>query len=480
MHKDISRLKLGVLFFSFFSILSLPLGYLRNWLLSKISVEAVSAFALINILIGLISTFFIFGATNVYSTFLPKIDEKAKQFQFVVSSYVNSIVLMLVMFLIFYYLYPYLPKEIIGELRISNWWIMFFFTFFFGLAQVAVSALIGLREYKLSACLSNSQIFAVTTFLLLVLGGYFSYFKGNELNSFFLLIGSVWCIVFCTAIFALSKKLPVSFKWFLPQGYWSQAIFIHLGTILTFLYLYVDQIIVLSYLGANELAQYFLIVQIASLVTFIPIKLGNVFQSTFASLLRCNGKDENAQLTKQYHKVAKYTLLLTFSIALTFILFNKEVLGLFANKIALNNWWFSLLILRYFIGSLGNVHAMIIIAKEKNRSYFTMNAIMVLLQIILSVLFVTRYGILGIIIAFIITTVVAQINLIYLLIYKCKIRLFSMRTLGALFIVLCFFVALNHYDIAFVIRLCLYLLSVLLSLKILNVNIKPLLFFCKK
>lgn len=126
----------------------------------------------------------------------------------------------------------------------------------------------------------------------------------------------------------------------------------------------------MSYLGANELAQYFLIVQIASLVTFIPIKLGNVFQSTFASLLRCNGKDENAQLTKQYHKVAKYTLLLTFSIALTFILFNKEVLGLFANKIALNNWWFLLLILRYFIGSLGNVHAMIIIAKEKKQVIF--------------------------------------------------------------------------------------------------------------
>ena len=114
-----------------------------------------------------------------------------------------------------------------------------------------------------------------------------------------------------------------------------------------FLYGYADQILVLGYLGEMELAQYFLIVQIASLITFLPIRLGNVFQSGFSTILADNTQKANLELTLQYNKIARYILLLTFLISSVLVLFNREILSIFSNNLELNSLCFLLLVIRY-------------------------------------------------------------------------------------------------------------------------------------
>lgn len=470
MTSNKSRLTIGIIVFTFFSFLSLPLGYIRNWLLSSISIEFVSAFASVNIFVGVVSTFFVFGATNVYSTFLPKIKESTKQSEFVFSSYVNSMALMILMSVIFFLGYTRLPNNLIEKLQISNWGAVFFFIFFYGIGQISVNVLIGLREYKLSALLNNLQIFVVTTFLFLIFVGLLPKFVDYEFNIFLYLIGLVWCFVFIVFLCYFISHKGCSIKYCLPKGYWSQAIFVHLGTILSFLYGYADQILVLGYLGEKELAQYFLIVQIASLITFLPIRLGNVFQSSFSATL-VDEPNSNTSLVLQYNKIARYMLLLTFSISSFFVLFNNEILSIFNHSLKLNSLCFILLVVRYFIGSLGSIHSMIILSKEKNFSFFLMNTYMVIIQLFLSFILVKNYGVFGIIIALILSTIVGQFNLAYLLVYKCNIRHFSISKLLLLLLLLVLIILLSFIPINIFLKLIILIIAILVVMKMLKVNI---------
>ncbi|WP_303207250.1 lipopolysaccharide biosynthesis protein [Bacteroides oleiciplenus] len=471
MVNDKNKLAIGVAFFAFFSFLSLPLGYVRNWLLSSISIEFVSAFASINIFIGLVNTFFVFGATNVYSTFLPKIKDPSKQSQFVFSSYLNSAILMILMSVFFFLYYSKLPNNIIGTLQISNWLLVFFFIIFYGFGQTGVNTLIGLREYKLSAILNSAQILFVTVFLLLIIIGLLPKFVGYEFNTFLCLIGSVWCFVFVIFLCYFVPRKGFHIRYYLPKGYWSQAFFVHLGTILTFLYGYADQILVLGYLGEMELAQYFLIVQIASLITFLPIRLGNVFQSGFSTILADNTQKANLELTLQYNKIARYILLLTFLISSILVLFNREILSIFSNNLKLNSLCFLLLVIRYFIGSLGNIHSMIIISKEKNLSFFLMNTYMVIIQIVLSLVFVRTHGVLGIVVSFIISTIIAQLNLAYLLVKKCRIQHFDIKILFVVFLLLIVLIFLSFVFVNIFARIALFVFAVFIVVRLLKTDI---------
>lgn len=470
MKNSKNKLTVGIIVFAFFSFLALPLGYVRNWLLSSISVEYVSAFASIIIFIGLVSTFFVFGATNVYSTFLPKIKNPSKQSQFVFSSYLNSAILMILMSVVFFICYTKLPDRIIGTLQISNWAVAFFFVLFYGFGQTGVNILIGLREYKLSAILNSMQIFAVTVFLFLIFVRLLPKFIGYEFDILLCLIGTVWCLVFIIFLCYFISHKGCSFRYYLPNGYWSQATFVHLGTILGFLYKYADQILVLGYLGERELAQYFLIVQIASLITFLPIRLGNVFQSSFSAVLADTANSNNS-LELQYDKIARYTLLLTFSISSLFVLFNNEILSVFGRNLKLNSLCFLLLVVRYFIGSLGNIHSMIILSKEKNISFFLMNTYMVIIQLLLSFILVKIYGVLGVVIALILSTIGGQLNLAYLLVYKCNICHFSLKKILLIFLLLAILILLSLVlkDIFF--RSVILIATILAVVKILNINV---------
>lgn len=470
MTSNKNQLTTGVIVFTFFSFLSLPLGYIRNWLLSSINVEFVSAFASINIFIGIVNTFFVFGATNIYSTFLPKIKNSTKQSEFVFSSYINSMALMILMSVIFFIGYNRLSNNLIERLQISNWGAVFFFIFFYGVGQISVNVLIGLREYKLSALLNNLQIFVVTAFLFFIFVGLLPKIADNEFNVFLCLIGFVWCFVFIVFLCYFISHKGCYCRYYLPRGYWSQAIFVHLGTILSFLYGYADQILVLGYLGEKELAQYFLIVQIASLITFLPIRLGNVFQSSFSATL-VDESNSNTSLALQYDKIARYMLLLTFSISSFFVLFADEILSIFNHSLKLNSLCFILLVVRYFIGSLGSIHSMIILSKEKNSSFFLMNTYMVIIQLFLSFILVKNYGVFGIIIALILSTIVGQLNLAYLLVHKCNMRHFSISKLLLLFLLLVIMILLSLIPINIFLKLIILIITILIVVKILNIKI---------
>ena len=177
------------------------------------------------------------------------------------------------------------------------------------------------------------------------------------------------------------------------------------------------------------------------------------------------------ELTLQYNKIARYILLLTFLISSVLVLFNREILSIFSNNLELNSLCFLLLVIRYFIGSLGNIHSMIIISKEKNLSFFLMNTYMVIIQIVLSLIFVRTHGVLGIVVSFIISTIIAQLNLAYLLVKKCRIQHFDIKILFIVFLLLIVLIFLSFVFVDIFARIALLVFAVFIVVRLLKTDI---------
>lgn len=470
-----SKLKTGILITTILSVLSLPLSYVRNWILSQFGEIMVADFAIVLLLSSIVSTFFLFGASTVYSIYIPKLDNKQKKVNFIISASILSLVLLILGSLIVI-AYPTFTISYIDshkDFTKSLFQVIFFF-FVFGLGQMVMYALIGLREYKISAYLNFTQPFIVVVFLFFI---YF--FNGADLitDSFSLIIISISCIWIINILVGAKSifyNRVFKYSWFLPKGFWRQAIYVHLGTVLTFLYGYVDQILVLSYLGKNELATYFLTIQVARLVNFISLKLLQVFQSSFAASLKNKTNEGIVKLKNLYNEIAKYNLFISFGIAVFLVLFGDDIMLLFSKTMSFNSQYLFYLVLTFFIGSLGGIHSQVIQAKEENETYFLNNVFLVVIQVALSIYLVKDYGVLGIISARFITTFLGQIGLVYILKRKCDINLYSpYKYLGLIVLIpIIYYFLGSNYSILF--KSIFFVLIMVSLLKVLKINIKKL------
>lgn len=470
-----SKLKAGILITTILSVLSLPLSYMRNWLLSQFGEIVVADFAIILMISSVIGTFFLFGASTVYSMYLPKIDEKSKQINFIISSSLISLALLLIGSVLFF-CFPVFSMSLMNNDKdiskaIFN---IIFFIFVFGIGQLIMYSLIGLQKYKISAYLNFTQPIVVVVFLFLVYFYDAQTILEDSFSILILLISCIWVINSLVGVGSIFHKEKVNYFWFLPNGFWKQAIYVHLGTVLTFLYSYVDQILVLSYLGKKELATYFLTIQVARLVNFISLKLLQVFQSSFASTLKEKTVDGTLKLKKIYNKISRYNLFISFCIAVLLVLFGSDIMSIFSKSMNFNNEYLFFLVLIFFIGSQAGIHSQVIQAKEKNELFFFNNVVIVLIQVFLSLLLVENYGVLGIIFARLISTIWAQFSLAIILNKKCGVNFYSPKIYCTLIFVLISIYYISLYEIYFVIRVPIFLIVTLILMKILKIDIKTI------
>ena len=472
-----NKFRSGVIFVTLLAIISLPLSYYRNWLLSLVSADAVSTYAILLLISSVVSTFLMFGGSVVYSTFLPKITKKSDQLGFIISSTALSCIFTFI-FLFILLIFPnivisWLPENLsitINQLRLTS-----IFIVCFAVGQVIIYSLTGLREYKISALLTNLQIVAISVFLTVSMFFFPKLMKDNAFTALIILLSFVWLIVSVYGVFRLYNSLGKVFKFYFPTGYWNQAIYAHFGTVLTFLYNYIDQILVLTFLGTKDLAQYFLTLQLARLVSFVPQKLSAVFQTSFSSLLSQDSADVAIQLPNLYNKIAKNCLFLSFGISSFLILFGSGVLQLFGKNMSFNSLFLSLLVLRYLIGCFGSTHSMMILAHEKNSIFFWSNTVVVFVQLILSLALVKSFGVLGIISAQLISCIIGQFNLALILHKKCNVGFYKPLYFFCCIFSAVFLLFISLSDFGYPLRIVLFVITNISIMFLLRINPKEIL-----
>lgn len=473
------EIKKGAFWVLFFSVIGGPIALLRNWLFTYYDPTGlyVADFAIVMILFNIITTFFVFGGTSVLTNFTPKIESREKRSSFLLS-YSTVCILLFIILAVVLLLFP---QSIVfltnGRIGIEQNIYVVALAIPVLIAQILIYFLQGNLDYKSSSLLSQIPNFLNTLIVVLLI--LFQVPINNLKNSDSLIMflsviittASVFCVVY--GIVVLKKHISTSkLSFFVPKGFWVFSTHVHLMTLITFLYQNIDQLFVLKAIGVRELGFYFIIIQLVETVRFIPLKIGQVLLASFSKIVHTGGEKD---LVDTYDKVSRIIVIINLSISVVLIVFSYFALNVFNILGSEYRSAFIFLLVGYNIAAIGNLNTMVLLAKELSRQFF-INSILILAGLILALTFFSSYGFIGVVVAKVISIVIGQIGLFYLIrkhvsskIGIDKNYIFSQLFLFILGIIAVFFAMDNILVILPILVICL-----LIIYKFYNISIREI------
>lgn len=421
--KSISGAKWAIIL----SIIALPIGYLLNIILGRVSPEALGIYGFVQIFIAAVTTFVLFGGSNVIIKYLPEID-KDKRVSFLLTYLV--IVFSIFMFAIgLGCMYPQILDLVFAQklpLGMLNYFIV--------LAPIIVLfsvfnyTLSGLMEIKVTVLLGK-----ITTFWGFAVFGIFFFFKDFFRENLWMIIWSVFFVSYTIggiiAIFTTINKIKCIerksqnnrcnesviantekidsrqppgnsrvtlrlnyFKPYLPGKFWSFALFVHLSTITYFASDKIDQLFILNFFNIRELGLYYAALRTVMFIRFIPMLLGGVSLATFSNLVASN---EIEMIKKSHREIVRFNTLIVVPVSLMCIFFSKQILGVFGEAYIQNDFVLVVLAAFYSTTSIGVANNSLIIAKGKAGAYFLAQIATPIVGFSLMYLLIGKLGVLG-------------------------------------------------------------------------------------
>lgn len=418
-NSQIKRLaKLGAFWVTLTSAAAAPLAYYRNWILGQFgnNGEVVGNYAIILLFVNIVTTFVLFGGINVVTNFLPKIKQVKDKSAFIFTYSLISIVIV-AFFILLINLFPstvnFLLKEPVDS---STLHVLSILMPVIVLAQIVIFSLAGLMDFKLSSLLGRLQILLVST---LATGAFFIFPKFLLEHSFVVIaltIGLANFGIIVIGSFRLIRHVSgIVIRLYLPSGFYKFAGFVHLHTICVFAYSSVDQLFVLAALGKKELGAYFILLQLAQLITFVPSRIGQVMLASFSHLV---SSDNHHDLRRAYTKLCRLVLILSTSLALFMILFSKPIAMIFGEWCSERHLYLVLMAVMLQVSSLGIVNGMLIMANERTIMFLGNSIIQICVQLAITLLFLDTYGVYAIITGKALGLASAQIGLFAIVRWK--------------------------------------------------------------
>jgi len=400
------------------SVIALPISYVTNIILGRLSPEVLGTYSLLNIFIIFVTSFILFGGNNVIVRFLPQID-RDRRAPFL-KGYLLVTVAIAVAAIAIIFFFPQILELLLGEnlpegdlsylLIILVPVVTLFFVF--------VYTLNALMEIKTSVILRQAIVYG-NFVVFLVLFFFARTFFSEHASAIIWGFSLALYIVMALLSWLLTRKKmriagkgnpsPTKLEPYLPTGFWGFSLFVHASSIVYFVYDKVDQLFVVHYFNVGELGLYYAALQTALLIRFIPMLIGNVLLPTFSNLIASN---DTELIHKGYQEVVKYNTLLTVVASLCCIFFSKEILGLFGVAYVGNH--LVLVMLAIFLGmaSMGGINSSLVIAKGRAGIYLLNSLAQIALQIALMFFLIGRLGVLGLAISRGASVILAQIGLI--------------------------------------------------------------------
>ncbi len=411
-------IKKGTFWVLLFAVVGGPLALVRNWLFTNYDSTGalIGDFAVLMILYNVITSFFMFGGSSVLTNFVPKINNEEDKFSFFLSYTLICISLLCVccvLLLFFPSLISYLTN---GKINQSQNIYLFFICFPVILSQITIFYLQGKYQYKLSSFLAQLPVFFYTgTILVLIIFNIpITFFKTS--NSFILflsiliVISSLIIVIF--SLFPILKNIEFNrIKLILPKKFWHFSFYVHLMTLVTFVYQNIDQIFVLKIVNVRELANYFIIIQLVEVVRFIPVKIGQVLLASFSKIIHSN---DQKLLADTYNEVSRIVIIINLALSIILLCYSSQLLSFFNIKGFYYQHCFAILLIGYNISNVGNVNSMILLAKNLSKPFFINNFIVVVVLTV-GLYFFSPLKLLGVVTAKSLSILIGQIGLFFLI-----------------------------------------------------------------
>jgi O-antigen/teichoic acid export membrane protein len=220
-------------------------------------------------------------------------------------------------------------------------------------------------------------------------------------------LGETILIVFCTAqllslllaayhVYTRFIKVePFHLALFLPPGFWSFGLTITLSVIVVIILDNFDQAVVFSRFEISQLGIYRAALSTAEFVRWAPILLIRSIMPLFSHLL---ADGQHPQLRLLYHRTIKYNTLAASTIALTIILFSREIMGLFGSTYMQAESILVLLASSFVLSGISTVNSSFLVAKGRAELGLVSGIVGSVLQIAFSLILIRPLGIIGVVI----------------------------------------------------------------------------------
>lgn len=419
--KDLKKVSIrGGLWVLALSILAIPLSYVRTWLLGQVGDDGLvlGTYAVVMIFFNVVTTFAILGGASVMTGLLPKQQTDTAKANLAASYAVLSIGMAAALLAAIFMVPPF------TDLVFSNQDAHAQRIWFVGLgiavvvSQLVIYILSGLMHFRLVAVLSQLQLLVVSAVAAVSVFLDPKILEQNAIPVLVVTIGLAHLIIALVGARSIARALPrpqsvVSY----PKGFWRFSGFVHLNTLATFAYTNIDQLIVATWIGTRELGAYFALLQIAMLITFIPMRIGQVMLSSFSNLV---GSGNYEDLGRAYQKLCRLILMLSTPIAFALILFSQSIAALFGDWLVEQHHYLILLAAAIYVGAIGSINAMLVLAHERSFLYAINSAVMISLQLGISLIFIEQYGVWSVIFGKAAAILSAQIGLFCIIRYGLK------------------------------------------------------------
>jgi O-antigen/teichoic acid export membrane protein len=334
----------------------------------------------------------LFGGTSVLTQFLPKLQSAQEKANFLFS-YVGISSLLAVGFLVPVLLWPEFFRFIAGEpLNETQRTALVFLAPIFFFQLFTNYSLSGLLAFRLAALLAQLQLFA----MLCVLGSGWFFFperiREQTLTLFVIAVGGVNLLGIAIALFHIAQRVGLPRARFLPPRFWRFSAQMHANSLCEFAYNNIDQIYILAQISVGRLGAYFLILQLAQLIKFVPQRVGQILLAGFSKLI---AESEHERLRAVYQRLCRLTILLSTTIALGMIFLSRNIVGLFGDWLVKDHQLLILLAAGINIGCVGIVNAMLILSKEQAGAFLSNNVTLITAQLSTLFILVPDYGIYG-------------------------------------------------------------------------------------
>jgi O-antigen/teichoic acid export membrane protein len=375
--------------------LGMPSAFLIALLLGRTGPEALGAYALVQVLIGVVTTFVVYGGSPVLSVFMPKISSAVDRGRFF-STYLVLLIAFMAVVLAIFRLYPPLFQYLLQrdfDMRDYGWFILL--SVLIVATETLANTASGLMLIKVTS-IARQMMRLILLPLVAVL---FIFNRSLLLNH-----GMTWitggfmagyALACATCIIGIRKENRFSFQWgfYLPAGFWSFSLATMAGTVFTFLYGNFDRLAVLSIQDVAGLGMYQAVLSVNHLIDLVPQMFGGSLVPMFSSLL-ATGKE--GAILKAYSMLQTAgSTLMTLS-ALLLISFSREILGLFGDGYESYVYLLVIFCVASVFRSLFFGNTPILIAYEKNYFRLLISSGQIAIQIFGTLFFVSSSGVLAI------------------------------------------------------------------------------------
>ncbi|MFI5250963.1 MAG: oligosaccharide flippase family protein [Bacteroidota bacterium] len=405
-----ARVNTGMRWLLFTSVISLVSGFGTNVILGRIAPELLGYYGYLSLTVSVLSTFFIFGGANVIVNYLPRTDSGNKvSFIF---TYAFFVVLAALTFLIIAYLFPSLLRIIYGDrYQLSDTLVVITFLPMVIVQTIMWAVLQADMEFKGLAI--SQQIISwlnVVMFAFIFSGIVHTGLSiSNEHIVYIVFLGSnvISILIGLYRFFHIYKSSWQFPKFYVPKGFWRFTVTFHLGTLLAFVILYADQLVIFRFSGFKELGFYRAAVVLAQFSVWAPQVIDRSVYSTF-----CNLISNKKSILEPYLKFCRINVLASSAIGMVLILFSREILYLFGKQFSDTAYLFLIILTmaKLLTAPINMVSGALLTAMQKVNVTLIGNATGAAIALILYHFLTSRFGVIGVVYGYFLVNV-------YLLVY---------------------------------------------------------------